>query len=87
LTSLGLIPEGFFGHSSGEVLCGYADGTFTLEEALLFQHFRGVSFLEAVAELNIPGAMAAVGLSREQVTPKLPKNVYVACKECFGFYY
>lgn len=46
------------GHSTGELICAYADGCCTAEQTLLSAYWRGAS-VEA-AELEA-GGMAAVG--------------------------
>lgn len=58
LKSMGLQPDGIVGHSVGEVACGYADDSFSHEEAILSAYWRG----RCVKEANLPrGKMAAVG--------------------------
>jgi fatty acid synthase, animal type len=78
LSFLNLTPQGFLGHSSGEILCGYADGSFTAEQVLLCHHFLGISFLENNQNLKIPGAMATLGLSAHEAGSKCPPGVHVA---------
>jgi fatty acid synthase, animal type len=80
LSSLDLTPSGFLGHSTGEILCGFADGSFTAEQVLLFHHFIGISCLENLRNSKIKGAMAAVGRSAEEVKSKCPPGVYIACR-------
>lgn len=58
LTFLGIIPDGIIGHSVGEMSCAYADGSLTLEEAILLAYYRGLASLESN---GIHGLMAAVG--------------------------
>lgn len=58
LKQLGIVPDGILGHSTGEMSCGYADGSMTREETLLSAYWRG----KCVQDGNLPpGAMAAVG--------------------------
>lgn len=58
LKSIGIEPDGFIGHSVGELGCAYADGTLTVEQAVLVAYSRGRSILETKL---IKGSMAAVG--------------------------
>ena len=69
-------PDGFLGHSSGEILCAYADGCLSREETLLVCEARGRAFLEAKPQ---PGAMASVGLAWEEVKARCPPGIYAAC--------
>ncbi len=58
LTALGIKADGIIGHSAGEVVCGYADGCLTAEEALLISYWRG----KCMQGVTLPeGGMAAVG--------------------------
>lgn len=58
LKSIGIKPDGFIGHSVGELGCAYADGTFTVEQTVLIAYSRGYSILETKLH---KGSMAAVG--------------------------
>ena len=76
LKALEIKPEGFMGHSTGEFLCAYADDCFTAEETILVTDARGRAFKKAQ---KVPGAMASVGLSWDQVKARLPPGVELAC--------
>ncbi|RDD36517.1 Fatty acid synthase [Trichoplax sp. H2] len=76
LKACGLEPDGLFGHSAGEVACGYADGALTLEEAVQVGYWRGQSILDAKLE---KGAMAAVGLTWAEAKKRCPDDVVAAC--------
>lgn len=65
------------GHSSGETMAAYADGSMNLDEALMTMYWRGKVSLD---ESFIDGRMAAVGLSSENIKDQLPAGVYVACE-------
>nr|CAD7431569.1 unnamed protein product [Timema monikensis] len=54
---LDITPDGYVGHSLGELGCAYMDGCFTAEETLLVAYYRGLASNET--EL-IPGYMAAI---------------------------
>nr|CAD7576407.1 unnamed protein product [Timema californicum] len=54
---LDITPDGYIGHSVGELGCAYMDGCFTAEETLLAAYYRGLASNET--EL-IPGYMAAI---------------------------
>ncbi|KAG8183231.1 hypothetical protein JTE90_014406, partial [Oedothorax gibbosus] len=76
LTFLGLSPDGIVGHSTGELICAYADGCCTLEESIMSAYWRG----KAVESANLPsGAMAAVGLSWKEAQKLCPKGIFPAC--------
>lgn len=64
------------GHSNGEFACAYADGAFTLEQALLSAYFKGKVIAEGK---SIDGLMAAVGMGYNQIKDILPSNTYAAC--------
>ncbi|KAH9365944.1 hypothetical protein HPB48_022217 [Haemaphysalis longicornis] len=63
LTAVGIKPDGFLGHSMGEIGCAYLDGALTAEQAVLCAYWRG-----RCTELgNMPkGAMAVVGNSQSR---------------------
>lgn len=73
--SVGVTPSAVVGHSSGEIAGAYAANALTLEEAITAAYHRG-----AVAEKQKKeGAMAAIGLSWNDVKPFLTSKVGVAC--------
>jgi fatty acid synthase, animal type len=78
LRSMEISPQGFIGHSAGEIGCAYADGCFSIEEAMLAAYWRGQAVQKAQL---LPGAMAAVGLSWEKATQLCSKysDVTPAC--------
>lgn len=76
LRSWGVHPAGVVGHSSGEIAAAYAAGAIGMKDALLVAFYRGVSSTEQ----RRPGAMAAVGLGREEVVDLLIGNVTIACE-------
>ncbi|XP_057664642.1 fatty acid synthase [Diorhabda carinulata] len=76
LKMLGIEPDIIVGHSVGEVGCAYADGTFSIEQAILAAYSRG----RAIMESNLPhGAMAAVGLTWEDAKKRCPPDIFPAC--------
>ncbi|CAL1277493.1 unnamed protein product [Larinioides sclopetarius] len=76
LKFLGIKPDGIIGHSTGELLCAYADGCITAEQTILSSYFRG----QAIESSNLSeGGMAAVGMSWSQAQKKCPKGIYPAC--------
>ncbi|XP_026810325.1 fatty acid synthase-like [Rhopalosiphum maidis] len=76
LHSLGINPDGIIGHSVGELACAYADGCFTLKEALLTMYWRS----KILTQIDVPaGAMVAVGLSWEETQKRLPEGILAAC--------
>ncbi|CAG2058247.1 unnamed protein product [Timema podura] len=54
---LDITPDGYVGHSVGELGCAYMDGCFTAEETLLAAYYRGLASIETDL---IPGYMAAI---------------------------
>ncbi|KAJ3494818.1 hypothetical protein NLG97_g3829 [Lecanicillium saksenae] len=73
--SIGVNANAVVGHSSGEIAGAYAANALTLEEAITAAYHRG-----AVAEKQKKeGAMAAIGLSWDDVKPFLTPTVGVAC--------
>ena len=66
----GVKPDLILGHSLGEIAAAYAAGAIDLAGAARIIHRR--SLLRR--RLGVEGAMAAVGLSREQIIPYLPAD-------------
>lgn len=58
LETWGIRSAAVIGHSSGEIAAAYAAGLLSTEQAILTAYFRGI----AVATLQHPGAMMAVGM-------------------------
>ncbi|XP_071034019.1 fatty acid synthase [Parasteatoda tepidariorum] len=76
LKVLGIEPDGFIGHSVGELGCAYADGCFNAEQMVLAAFWRG----KAVEESHLEqGAMAALGVTWEEAKESCPKGVYPSC--------
>ncbi|XP_065199624.1 fatty acid synthase-like isoform X2 [Planococcus citri] len=76
LRLLNIEPDLMIGHSIGELACAYADDTLSLEQTVLATYWRGKSLLMS----NIaPGAMAAIGLSYDDIRSQLPGDISVAC--------
>lgn len=76
LRHLGVTFDYCIGHSVGELGCAYADGCFTEEQMLLAAYARGVVSRETKV---VEGAMAAIGLSYNQIKNRLPDSIEVAC--------
>ncbi|UKZ55581.1 Type I Iterative PKS [Trichoderma virens] len=72
----GVIPMAVVGHSSGEMGAAYAAGALTLESAIIIAYYRG----QVTQHHGRVGAMAAVGLGREDVTTYLQDGVVMACE-------
>ncbi|XP_049523884.1 LOW QUALITY PROTEIN: fatty acid synthase-like [Dermacentor silvarum] len=76
LRAIGVHPDGILGHSVGELGCAYADGSFTAEQTVLCAYWRG----HCIDVGNLPrGAMAAVGLTWEEVAKRCRDGVVPAC--------
>lgn len=56
--SLGIEPDGFIGHSFGEIGCAYVDKCFSKKEALMTAYYRGITSLEID---TVKGYMAVIG--------------------------
>ncbi|OQE44310.1 hypothetical protein PENCOP_c002G00914 [Penicillium coprophilum] len=74
--SVGIQPTAVVGHSSGEVAAAYAAGAITANEAITIAFYRG-----RVTKLQTrPGAMAAIGMSADNVQEYLQGGIIVACE-------
>lgn len=69
-------PDGVVGHSSGEIAAAYAAGALGMRDAILIAFYRGV----ASSQQRRPGAMAAVGLGRHEVSDLLSIGTTIACE-------
>lgn len=76
LNKWGITPAAVVGHSSGEIAAAYASGTLTADTAIVIAYYRG----QITKKQTRRGRMAAIGMSREQVTPYLVKGVVIACE-------
>ncbi|KRX40198.1 Fatty acid synthase [Trichinella murrelli] len=76
LREMGIQPNGIIGHSTGEMVAGYCDGCFSVEETILTAYYRGKLMMDAKFPL---GGMAAVGMTAEEAESRLIRGVYVAC--------
>lgn len=76
LKSLEIRMDYVIGHSAGEMVCAYADGAITMEQCILGAYYKGKVSFEGK---TIAGAMAAVGMSFNQIKNRTPAGVYVAC--------
>ncbi|XP_055692304.1 fatty acid synthase-like [Lutzomyia longipalpis] len=76
LQHLEIIPDGFVGHSVGELGCAYADGGLTLEQTILASYWRGRCIVDTDL---ISGMMASVGLSWDECLKRLPEDIFPAC--------
>ncbi|KAL4906190.1 hypothetical protein BDW74DRAFT_139610 [Aspergillus multicolor] len=76
LAAWNIKPAAVVGHSSGEVASAYAAGVLSRKEAIIAAYYRGY----ACARCEIPGAMAAVGLGRDDVEKHLKPGVVLACE-------
>ncbi|RYP11136.1 hypothetical protein DL765_007885 [Monosporascus sp. GIB2] len=69
-------PDGVVGHSSGEIAAAYAAGALGMRDAILLAFYRGV----ASSKQRQPGAMAAIGLGRHEVSDLLSIGTTIACE-------
>ncbi|KAK5991583.1 Highly reducing polyketide synthase gloL [Cladobotryum mycophilum] len=77
LSKCGVKPSAVVGHSSGEIAAAYAAGSLTKDEAIICAYLRG---LMVKTHYTRKGSMAAVGMSREAISPYLMNGVKVACE-------
>jgi acyl transferase domain-containing protein len=75
-SAAGIEPYAVVGHSNGEIAAAYAAGALTAKEAIIVAWQRGL----AVKKQLRAGAMAAIGLSWDEVRGFLSPNVVVACE-------
>ncbi|EED18128.1 polyketide synthase, putative [Talaromyces stipitatus ATCC 10500] len=78
LSLWGIKPVVTVGHSSGEIAAAYAAGLISANEAIIAAYYRG----KVVRDVNTDGAMLAVGLGAEGVSPyisDLGQQVVIAC--------
>ncbi|KAI1842798.1 hypothetical protein JX266_010974 [Neoarthrinium moseri] len=74
----GIRPVVTVGHSSGEMAAAYAAGLISATEAITLAYYRGV----VTRDVDTKGAMMAVGLGAEAVTPYLQGfegKIVIAC--------
>jgi acyl transferase domain-containing protein len=76
LRTWNISPSQVIGHSSGELAAAYASGAITSTEAIVGAYYRGL----VTKQQTRPGAMAAVGLGRKDVTGYLTDGVTIACE-------
>ena len=74
----GIKPNVTVGHSSGEIAAAFAAGLISASEAITAAYYRG----KVVSKVDANGAMMAVGLGAEELTPFLKDTndaVVIAC--------
>ncbi|KAE8391132.1 putative polyketide synthase [Aspergillus alliaceus] len=78
LSMWGIRASAVVGHSSGEIAAAYASGAITVRSAIILAFFRG----RVAKSIDGKGAMAAVGLAKESVTPYLleSEDAEIACE-------
>jgi acyl transferase domain-containing protein len=76
LESWAVSPSAVIGHSSGEIAAAYAAKAIMAKEAMIIAYYRG----RVASSMINCGAMAAVGLSQDEVAPFLEEGVAVACE-------
>ncbi|KAL4860896.1 hypothetical protein BDV12DRAFT_208692 [Aspergillus spectabilis] len=76
LTSWNINPAAVIGYSSGEVVAAYAAKAISMETAITIAYMRG-----CCAQISpSSGAMAVVGLGKDDVTDFLIDGVVIACE-------
>lgn len=76
LAHYGVTPYAVAGHSSGEIAAAYAAGKLNADEAIIAAYYRGL----VAGEVSSPGAMAAIGMGREDTSVFLVPGVVIACE-------
>ncbi|KAF5862098.1 hypothetical protein ETB97_012163 [Aspergillus alliaceus] len=76
LANWGISPSAVVGHSSGEIAAAFASGAMDMKSAIIIAYYRGL----AAKCLEGAGAMAAVGLSMEEVSRYVNEKVVIACE-------
>ena len=69
LASWQLQPSAATGHSSGEIAAAYCVGALSHETAIRIAYHRGIITTRSSANDSPSGAMMAVGLSEEEISP------------------
>lgn len=82
LSKWGIRPKAVIGHSSGEIAAAYAASRLTATQAIIIAYYRG--FVVGKSESNVPGAMMAASLSKEQADVEIAQlgltgSIMVAC--------
>lgn len=79
LARYNIVPAAVVGHSSGEIAAAFAAGVLSMEEAVVVAFYRG---WVVQSRLERKGAMAAVGLGRDQVSRFLEATpgISIACE-------
>ncbi|EUC40528.1 hypothetical protein COCMIDRAFT_9620 [Bipolaris oryzae ATCC 44560] len=75
LASLAIKPHTVLGHSSGEIAAAYTANRISRRAAIVLAYYRGLVSQAATSS----GAMAAIGLSWNEVTTFLQDGVVLAC--------
>jgi fatty acid synthase len=77
LTAAGVVPDYIFGHSVGEVACGYADGCTSAKEAARIAFVR----CQLSDRITASGLMLAVGLDYDSALALLEpyRDTVIAC--------
>ncbi|CAG8909895.1 unnamed protein product [Penicillium egyptiacum] len=75
LRGWGIEPSTVVGHSSGEIVAAYAARAISMRTAIIIAYYRG----KVAKPMEGLGAMVAVGLAPDEVTPYLTPGVVVAC--------
>lgn len=76
LRSWNVKPNAIVGHSTGEFAAAYAAGALTMEAAITVAYYCGY----VTQHKSRPGAMAAIGMSRDEVQAYLEAGVVVGCE-------
>ncbi|GLI80228.1 mycolipanoate synthase [Penicillium ochrochloron] len=76
LRHMGVQPSCTVGHSSGEIAAAYAAGALSAKSAMALAYYRG----KVTATQEGKGAMLAVGVSRDKISPYLKDGVVLACE-------
>ncbi|RAL13732.1 type I polyketide synthase [Aspergillus homomorphus CBS 101889] len=76
LSELNVIPAAVLGHSSGELAAAYAAGKLTAREAMICAFYRGL----VSEEVDLDGAMCAVGMGTRETLAFLRPGVVIACE-------
>ena len=76
LRRFGVQPSSVVGHSSGEIAAAYAADAITAKSAIIIAYYRG----KATKCQEGRGAMAAISLGRNDISPYLEEGVCLACE-------
>ena len=75
-SSWGIQPSAVVGYSSGEVIAAYAANAISMRKAISVAYYRA----RCLEHVSRTGAMAMIGLGKEEIADFLTDGVFIACE-------